>query len=107
MGLLIMTQMLAPKATEVRINDAYGRVQHQHKLTSSAAKPITSSTDSSTIEALVDQILAANPQQLADFRAGKDKLFGYFVGQAMKESGGKMNPQQLNDVLKKKLQGVG
>lgn len=63
-------------------------------------------TDSTAIEALVDQILAANPQQLADFRAGKDKLFGYFVGQAMKESGGKMNPQQLNDVLKKKLQGA-
>ncbi len=60
-------------------------------------------TDSSAIEALVDKIIAANPAQLADYRAGKDKLFGYFVGQAMKESGGKMNPQQLNEVLKKKL----
>jgi aspartyl-tRNA(Asn)/glutamyl-tRNA(Gln) amidotransferase subunit B len=61
-------------------------------------------TDTSAIEALVDKIIAANPQQLADYRGGKDKLFGFFVGQAMKESGGKMNPQQLNDVLKKKLQ---
>ncbi len=62
-------------------------------------------TDTGAIEALVDKILAANPQQLADYRGGKDKLFSFFVGQAMKESGGKMNPQQLNDILKKKLVG--
>jgi aspartyl-tRNA(Asn)/glutamyl-tRNA(Gln) amidotransferase subunit B len=60
-------------------------------------------TDSSAIEALIDKIIADNPQHVADYRAGKDKLFGYFVGQAMKASGGKMNPQQLNDLLKKKL----
>jgi len=60
-------------------------------------------TDTGAIETLVDKIIAANPTQLADYRAGKDKLFGYFVGQAMKESGGKINPQQLNDLLKKKL----
>ncbi|MCD6040080.1 MAG: gatB [Gammaproteobacteria bacterium] len=61
-------------------------------------------TDSAAIEALVDKILAANPDQVADYRSGKDKLFGFFVGQAMKESGGKINPQQLNELLKKKLQ---
>jgi len=60
-------------------------------------------TDSSAIETLIEKILAANPQQVADYRAGKDKLFGFFVGQAMKESGGKLNPQQLNELLKKKL----
>jgi aspartyl-tRNA(Asn)/glutamyl-tRNA(Gln) amidotransferase subunit B len=60
-------------------------------------------TDSGAIEALVDKIIADNPAQTADYRSGKDKLFGYFVGQAMKASGGKMNPQQLNDLLKKKL----
>ncbi len=60
-------------------------------------------SDTSAIEALIDKILAANPQQLADYRGGKDKLFGFFVGQAMKESGGKINPQVLNDLLKKKL----
>lgn len=60
-------------------------------------------TDSSAIEALIDKIIAANPQQVADYRGGKDKLFGFFVGQAMKESGGKLNPQQLNELLKKKL----
>lgn len=62
-------------------------------------------TDSSAIEALIDKIMTANPEQLADYRSGKDKLFGFFVGQAMKESGGKVNPQQLNEILKKKLAG--
>lgn len=62
-------------------------------------------TDTSAIEALIDKIISANPQQVADYRGGKDKLFGFFVGQAMKESGGKMNPQQLNELLKKKLAG--
>ena len=62
-------------------------------------------TDTSAIEALVDKLIAAHPQQVADYRGGKDKLFGFFVGQAMKESGGKVNPQMLNDVLKKKLVG--
>ncbi len=60
-------------------------------------------TDSSAIEALIDKIMAANPQQVMDYRAGKDKLFSFFVGQAMKESGGKVNPQQLNAILIEKL----
>ena len=55
------------------------------------------------IEKLIDEIIAANPKQLADYRSGKDKLFGFFVGQAMKQSGGKANPALLNDLLKKKL----
>lgn len=62
-------------------------------------------TDTGAIEKLIDEIIAANPQQVADYRAGKDKLFGFFVGQAMKASGGKLNPGQLNEMLKKKLAG--
>ncbi|VVC76209.1 Aspartyl/glutamyl-tRNA(Asn/Gln) amidotransferase subunit B [Aquicella siphonis] len=62
-------------------------------------------TDTGAIEKLIDEILAANPQQVADYRSGKDKLFGFFIGQAMKASGGKLNPAQLNELLKKKLQG--
>lgn len=69
------------------------------------ARGLKQVSDSGAIEKLIDEIIAANPQQLADYRAGKDKLFGYFVGQAMKASGGKMNPAQLNELLKKKLQG--
>jgi aspartyl-tRNA(Asn)/glutamyl-tRNA(Gln) amidotransferase subunit B len=62
-------------------------------------------TDSGAIEGIIDQIIASNPEQLAQYRAGKDKLFGFFVGQAMKATQGKANPQQLNDLLKRKLQG--
>lgn len=62
-------------------------------------------SDTGAIEKLVDELIAANPEQVADYRAGKDKLFGYFVGQAMKLSGGKLNPGQLNELLKKKLAG--
>jgi aspartyl-tRNA(Asn)/glutamyl-tRNA(Gln) amidotransferase subunit B len=60
-------------------------------------------TDSGAIDAVIDAVIAANPKQLADFRAGKDKLFGFFVGQVMKATGGKANPGQLNDLLKAKL----
>lgn len=62
-------------------------------------------TDTGAIEKLIDEIIAANPQQVAEYRSGKDKLFGFFVGQAMKLSGGKLNPGQLNELLKKKLAG--
>lgn len=62
-------------------------------------------TDSGAIEKVIDAIIAANPTQLADYRSGKDKLFGFFVGQAMKATGGKANPAQLNELLKRKLGG--
>jgi len=61
-------------------------------------------TDSSAIEALIDAIIAANPDQVAQYRAGKEKVFGFFVGQVMKQSQGKANPQQVNDLLKQRLQ---
>jgi aspartyl-tRNA(Asn)/glutamyl-tRNA(Gln) amidotransferase subunit B len=60
-------------------------------------------TDTSAIEQAIDDVMAKNPGQLADYRSGKDKLFGFFVGQVMKATGGKANPAQLNDLLKKKL----
>jgi aspartyl-tRNA(Asn)/glutamyl-tRNA(Gln) amidotransferase subunit B len=62
-------------------------------------------TDTSAIEKAIDEVMAKNPGQLADFRSGKDKLFGFFVGQVMKATGGKANPAQLNELLKKKLPG--
>ncbi len=60
-------------------------------------------TDTSAIEKVIDEAIAANPEQLAQYRAGKDKLLGFFVGQVMKVSKGKANPQQVNDLLLKKL----
>lgn len=60
-------------------------------------------TDLSAIEALVDKIIQDNPGQVAEYRSGKDKLFGFFVGQVMKVSQGKANPDQVNEILKAKL----
>ncbi|MEO7621916.1 MAG: Asp-tRNA(Asn)/Glu-tRNA(Gln) amidotransferase GatCAB subunit B, partial [Gallionella sp.] len=62
-------------------------------------------SDSGAIEKIVDEIIAANLAQVAEYRSGKDKVFGFFVGLAMKASKGKANPAQLNEVLKRKLAG--
>jgi len=61
-------------------------------------------SDATEIEGLIDQVLAANPQQLASYRSGKESLLGFFVGQVMKASQGKANPKIVNEVLKRKLQ---
>ena len=60
-------------------------------------------SDSGAIEKLVDAALVENPAQVEQFRGGNDKVIGFFVGQIMKASGGKANPQQVNDILRKKL----
>ncbi|HXQ41384.1 MAG TPA: Asp-tRNA(Asn)/Glu-tRNA(Gln) amidotransferase subunit GatB [Candidatus Udaeobacter sp.] len=62
-------------------------------------------TDTGAIEAVIDQVLFQQADKLAEYRAGKEKLFGFFVGQVMKASGGKANPALLNELLKKKLAG--
>jgi aspartyl-tRNA(Asn)/glutamyl-tRNA(Gln) amidotransferase subunit B len=69
------------------------------------AKRLKQVSDSGAIEKLVDEIVAANPAQVAEYRSGKEKVFGFFVGLAMKASKGKANPAQLNEILKKKLAG--
>jgi aspartyl-tRNA(Asn)/glutamyl-tRNA(Gln) amidotransferase subunit B len=69
------------------------------------SKGLKQITDTGAIEKAIDEVMAKNPGQLADYRSGKDKLFGFFVGQVMKATGGKANPAQLNDLLKKKLSG--
>jgi aspartyl-tRNA(Asn)/glutamyl-tRNA(Gln) amidotransferase subunit B len=67
------------------------------------ARGLRQITDSAAIEGVIDAVLQNNPGQLAEYRSGKDKLFGFFVGQVMKATGGKANPAQLNELLKKKL----
>jgi aspartyl-tRNA(Asn)/glutamyl-tRNA(Gln) amidotransferase subunit B len=62
-------------------------------------------TDSGAIERVIAEVMAASPKQLADFRSGKDKLFGFFVGQVMKATAGKANPAQVNELLKRLLPG--
>ena len=67
------------------------------------AKGLKQVTDSGLIEKLVDQVIAANPAQAEQYRQGKDKVIAFLVGQVMKQSGGKFNPQQVNELLRQKL----
>ncbi|MCX4189944.1 Asp-tRNA(Asn)/Glu-tRNA(Gln) amidotransferase subunit GatB [Methylophaga sp. OBS3] len=69
------------------------------------AKGLKQVTDSGAIEAMIDEVIAANPDQLQQYRDGKEQLFGYFVGQVMKASKGQANPGQVNEILKQKLAG--
>jgi len=69
------------------------------------AKGLKQITDTGAIETIIDDIIANNPGQVEQYRGGKDKLFGFFVGQAMKATQGKANPAQLNELLKRKLDG--
>ncbi|MGE3770566.1 MAG: Asp-tRNA(Asn)/Glu-tRNA(Gln) amidotransferase subunit GatB [Bdellovibrionales bacterium] len=62
-------------------------------------------TDTGAIAKAIDEVLAANADKVAEYRSGKDKLYGFFVGQVMKATGGKANPDALNDILKQKLNG--
>lgn len=67
------------------------------------SKGLKQITDSGAIEALVDEVLANNPDQVAAYKGGQEKMMGYFVGQIMKASGGQANPGQVNQMLKTKL----
>ena len=67
------------------------------------AKGLKQMNDSGALEKIIDQVLAANPDNVAQFKAGKDKAFNALVGQVMKASQGKANPQQVNDLLRRKL----
>ena len=60
-------------------------------------------SDPKELEVLIDKVINDNPDKVKEYVSGKDKLFGFFVGQVMKVSGGKANPQLINDILKKKL----
>ena len=68
-----------------------------------AEKGLQQVTDTGSIDAAIDEILAKNADKVAEYKSGKDKLFGFFVGQVMKATGGKVNPAMLNERLKAKL----
>ena len=67
-------------------------------------KGLKQESDPKALEALIDKIIDTNREKAIEYKQGKEKLFGFFVGQAMKVSGGKANPQLINEILKKKLQ---
>ena len=68
------------------------------------SKGLQQVTDINEIEILIDKVMEENPRQVQQFRSGKNKLFGFFVGQVMKASQGKANPKQVNELIKKKLE---
>jgi aspartyl-tRNA(Asn)/glutamyl-tRNA(Gln) amidotransferase subunit B len=61
--------------------------------------------DGGEIERAIERAIEANPKQVADYRKGKEKLFGFFVGEVMKQTQGKANPKLVNEILRKKLKG--
>jgi aspartyl-tRNA(Asn)/glutamyl-tRNA(Gln) amidotransferase subunit B len=67
------------------------------------AKGLKQMNDTGALEKIIDDVIAANPDNVAQFKAGKDKAFNALVGQAMKASKGKANPAQVNDLLRRKL----
>jgi aspartyl-tRNA(Asn)/glutamyl-tRNA(Gln) amidotransferase subunit B len=67
------------------------------------ARGLRQISDAGAIEKLIDEVLAANPGPVAEFRAGKEKAFNSLVGQAMRATRGKANPQQVNEILRRRL----
>ena len=66
-------------------------------------KGLKQESDPKALESLIDRVIGENPDKVKEYKSGKEKLFGFFVGQAMKASDGKANPKLVNDILKKKL----
>ena len=77
----------------------------QDPLTIVKEKNLKQESDPKAIEELINKVIENNSDKVAEYKSGKDKLFGFFVGQAMKESKGKGNPQLINKILKEKLNG--
>ena len=100
----IFEHLWTPAVAEIIIGDSLEEVTNGIKALIEA-KGLKQVSDSGAIEALVGEIIAANADKVAEYRSGRDKLFGFFVGLAMKASKGKANPAQLNDILKQKLAG--
>ena len=67
------------------------------------SKGLKQQSDPKELEKLIDKVINDSPDKVKEYKSGKEKLFGFFVGQVMKFSGGKANPQLVNDILKKKL----
>ena len=67
-------------------------------------KGLSQISDTGEIEAVVKQVIDASPEQVSQFKGGKDKVFGYFVGQVMKATRGKGNPQLVNEILRRELE---
>lgn len=100
---LIKKGTISSKIAKDVFNDMWLAPRAPEKIV--AEKGLLQISSPDIIEAAVRKIMQANPKNVEDYRAGKEKLFGFFVGQAMKETQGKANPQMLNDIIKAFLKG--
>ncbi len=98
---LIQDNTISGKIAKDVFADMYATGKDADKIVEE--KGLKQITDVGAIESIIDKIIATNPDNVAGYKSGKDKLFGFFVGQVMKETGGKANPAIINDLLKKKL----
>lgn len=99
--LLVETGVISGKIAKTVFKDMWASGQAPADIVK--AKNLVQVSDPNEIEKIVSEILAANPEQVAEFKAGKDKVIGFFVGAIMKVSKGKANPGLVNDILMKKL----
>ncbi len=98
---LIGDSTISGKIAKDVFADMYATGNDPHHIVET--KGLKQVTDTGAIEKIVDEVIAENPDNVAAYRSGKDKLFGFFVGAVMKKTQGKANPGMVNDLLKKKL----
>ena len=108
----VFEKLWEPASSEAKTHDASGDLVGEGSVLSGMsqvdaiieAKGLKQMNDSGALEKIIDEVMVANAPMVEQFRAGKDKAFNALVGLVMKASKGKANPQQVNDVLKQKLQ---
>ncbi len=100
---LIDTRVISGKIAKSVFEQMYSTGRRAREIV--AEKGLTQVTDEGTIEGVVNEVLAESETEIALYRSGKEKLFGFFVGQVMKKTKGKANPKLVNDLLRKKLGG--
>ena len=98
---MISDGTISTKIAKTVFEDMYGTGKDAETVV--REKGLVQVSDSGEIENIIADVIKANPAQHADYKGGKDKLFGFFVGQVMKASKGKANPEMVNEMLKKKL----
>ncbi len=98
---LTQSQVISSTGAKTVINSAWETGESVHPIVE--REGLRQVSDLGALDPVIDQVIAAHPGQVAEFRGGKDKLIGFFVGQVMKETGGKANPALLQELIRKKL----
>ena len=98
---LIVTNEISGKIAKDVLEDIFSSGKTARQIVDE--KGLQQVTDQGEIAKIIDEVIADNPKMVEQYLAGKDKLLGFFVGQAMKLTKGKANPKMLNDILKQKL----